>query len=583
MDPIRASLSEALAGLLEVPADQVAQTLSVPPDPKQGEFALPVFRWSKARGMKPPELAAELAGKVGDLDLVESARAAGPYLNLNLDPGAMGRVLAAPILACPEKVAQAEPNGQTVVIDYSSPNVAKPFHIGHLNTTVLGSSLVKLLRRQGYTVVGVNHLGDWGTQFGKSAVAFQRWGSEEELAAADEKGEGARYLVDLYQRFHKEAKEHPELELDDEARAWFKALEDGSDENRQVWQRFIDVSLREFQEVYRLLNVEFEHYTGESFYEDKIPAAIERLEAAGILEEDQGADVVPMGLDKKGKPKTPLLIRKSDGATLYATRDLAAAFYRVEEFDPVKILYVVGNPQKLHFEQLFAALKLLDEALPEKFEHIGFGHTNFKGLKISTRHGDNVLWLVDVLEQAKKKVQEKLDANIAEKGNYLSEDPEVVAWRIAASALIFGYLRIDRNKDATFDFETAFEFKGDTGPGVQYSHAQLRSILRKVDWQGGEPDWGLLTEPEERNLLAMVGRFHDAIDLACEQRKPNHVAQLLLELRQKVNSYLRREDLPKIKDLQGDLRVARLALVQVVAEVLKTGLELLGIEASEQM
>lgn len=581
MDPLRATLSEALAGLLEVPAGQVAETLSVPPDPLQGEFALPVFRWSKARGVKPPELAAKLAEMAGEIDLVESARAAGPYLNLTLSPGEMGRVLAAPILADPSRLAQAEDRGETVLIDYSSPNVAKPFHIGHLNTTVLGSSLVKLLRRQGYTVVGVNHLGDWGTQFGKSAIAFQRWGSEAELEAADERGEGARYLVALYQRFHEEAEEAPEL--DEEARAWFKALEGGSAEHRQLWQRFIDVTLHELAKVYQLLNVEFEHVTGESFYEDKIPGAVARLEAAGILEESDGAQVVDMGVDRKGNRRSPFLIRKSDGATLYGTRDVAAAFYRVEEFDPAKVLYVVGNPQKLHFEQLFTCLGKVDPALEERFEHIGFGHTNFKGLKISTRRGENVIYLEDVLAQAKQKVDEKLRQNVQEKGEYLTEDPDAIAWRVAASALIFGYLRSDRHKDATFDFDAAFEFKGDTGPGVQFSHAQLRSILRKADWQGGDPDWALLTEPDERLLLAMIGRLHDAIDLACEQRKPNHVAQLLLELRQAVNSYLRRADLPKIKDLEGKLRVARLALVQVIAEVLKTGLELLGIEASEQM
>jgi arginyl-tRNA synthetase len=577
MDPIRQELSRLLASSLDVPADQIAATFNRPPSLEFGEYALPTFRWAKARKQAPPQIAAELVEVLQASDLVETASAKGPYLNIQVAPAAYGRLLGAPILAAPEAIAQAESRGETIVIDYSSPNVAKPFHIGHLNTTVLGSSLVRILRRQGYRVEGVNHLGDWGTQFGKSAVAWRLWGDEAELEAADARGEGARYLVGLYVRFHAEAKTKGGEDLEDEAREWFRKLEAGDPAHRKLWERFIEVSLNEFKKVYQLFHIEFEHYTGESFYNDLIPPAVERLEKAGLLEDDEGAQIVRLeGME------APFLVRKSDGATLYGTRDLAAAFYRLEHFDPAKVLYVVGNPQQFHFKQLFAVLDRLEPGLSKKFEHVGFGHTRFKNRSIKTREGD-VIYLEDVLKEARDEVLKKLESSKEEKGDYLEEDPETIAWRIAASALVFGYLRNDRNKDIIFDWETAFEFKGDTGPGVQFSHAQLRSILKKAGPVEGEVDWSLLVEPEERHLLHLLGRFHDAVDLAAEQLKPSHIAGHLLELRQLVNSYLRRKDLPKIKDLEGRLRVARLSLVRAAAEILKTGLELLGLEATEQM
>lgn len=577
MDPIRSELSQILADTLDVPADQVAATFNRPPNFDQGEYALPCFRWAKVRKQAPPQIAAEVAAALEASELVDSASVAGPYVNIRVAPAAYGRLVGGPILEAPEAIAQAPERGETVVIDYSSPNVAKPFHIGHLNTTVLGSSLVRLLRRAGYTVEGVNHLGDWGTQFGKSAIAWKKWGDEAALDKADARGEGARYLVQLYVRFHEEAEKEGGEALEAEAREWFRLLEEGDAEHRKLWERFIEVSLNEFKKVYQLFRVEFEHYTGESFYNDLIPPAVDRVEAAGLLEDDDGAQIVRLG-----EKIPPFLVRKSDGATLYGTRDLAAAFYRLDHFDPVKVLYVVGNPQKLHFQQLFAVLDKLEEGLSAKFEHVGFGHTRFKNRAIKTRKGD-VLYLEDVLKEARDEVLKKLEANIEEKGDYLAEDKETVAMRLAASALVFGYLRNDRNKDIIFDWETAFEFRGDTGPGVQYSHAQLRSILRKAGPVEGEVDWSLLGEPEERQLMCLFGRFHDAVDQAVEQLKPSHVAGHLLELRQLVNSYLRRKDLPKIKDLEGDLRVARLSLVRAAAEVLKTGLELLGLEATEQM
>ncbi len=577
MDPIRNNLSESLSKLLDVPADQVAQTMARPPKPELGEFALPVFRWAKAKKTSPPALAEELAKKAQTLPLVHSAVAQGPYVNFILSAEEMGSLVAQPVLDAPDSVAKSKPNSKTIVIDFSSPNVAKPFHIGHLNTTVLGNALVRILRHQGYTVEGINHLGDWGTQFGKSAVAWKKWGSQEELEQADQNGEGARYLVKLYVQFHEEAEKPGGEALEDQAREWFRLLEEGDEEHRKLWQTFIDVSLREFERVYDLLNVKFDHFTGESFYNDKMEAAIERLEKANLLVESEGAQIVEMG-----EKNPPFLVRKSDGATLYGTRDLAAAFYRLETFQPESILYVVGAPQKLHFKQLFTVLGKLDPTLPQHFEHISFGHTRFKNRSIKTRKGD-VVYLEDVLAEAKTKVLEKIEENIAEKGNYLTEDKNVVAAKLAASCLVFGYLRVDSAKDVTFDWDTAFELQGDTGPGVQYGHAQLRSILRKSGAIEGTPDWGLLKDLDERQLLSMIGRFHDAIDQAAAQRKPHQIATLLLEIRQQVNRYLRREDLPKIKDLEGPLRTARLSLVLAIAEVLRTGLELLGLEATEQM
>ncbi len=586
MDPLRTALSTLLAPLLDAPPEEVASSLSIPPKPDMGDLALPVFRWAKAKGKKPPEFASELAARVPTGGLVARAGTAGPYLNLELDPGAAGRVVLDPILADPVRYAAAPARGQRVVIDFSSPNVAKPFHIGHLHGTVLGNSLVRILRHLGWEVIGVNHLGDWGTQFGRAAVAFDLWGDEAELEAAVESATGARYLVSLYVKFHDEADAERtrlglakgvETPLETRAREWFRDLEAGSTPHRQVWQRFVDVSLAEFQAIYGRIGVGFDHYTGESFYTDRMEPAIARLQAAGVLSKSEGAEIVEVGEDIP-----PFLVRKSDGATLYGTRDLAAALYRLDTFDPARILYVVGAPQKLHFEQLFRTLEKLIPGVREKLVHVDYAHTRFRGRAMKTRSGD-VVYLQDVLEEAASLVREKLEANKEAKGDYLREDPEVVAWRIALSSLVFGYLRPDRAKEVIFDWATAFDFEGDTGPGVQYSHAQLRSILKKAGPAGVEPDWALLTEPDERNLVRLLSDFAGVVEAAGESFKPSGIAGHLLELRSAVNSYLHRKDLPKIKDLEGRLKASRLGLVRATAEVLALGLSLLGIQATEQM
>lgn len=577
MDPIKLSLSRQIHQSFEIPEDEVLQTLSIPPDPALGDLSLPVFRWAKARKTPPPALAQEFAKALEGSALIEKIEVKGPYLNFFLSGAEVAQQVLPPILEAPSQVGSQPARGETIVLDFSSPNVAKPFHIGHLTTTVLGNSLKRILSHAGYQVEGVNHLGDWGTQFGKSAVAFQRWGSQAELEAADQRGEGARYLVSLYVRFHEEAEGDAKQPLEDEARAWFRELEEGSESHRELWQTFIEVSLREFQRVYDLLGVDFEHTTGESFYNDLIPPAVQRLEDKGLLEVSDGAEIVDLG-----EKIPPFLVRKSDGATLYATRDLAAAFYRLETFAPAKVLYVVGAPQKLHFRQLFEVLEKVEPSSKGKFEHVSFAHTRFKGRAIKTRAGD-VIYLEDVLQEAKDLVEEKLAASREEKGDYLQEDSEKVAWRIAVTSLVFGNLKSDRNKDVIFDWDTAFEFQGDTGPGVQYGHAQLRSILRRAGEAQGNPDFSLLTHPAEKRLALDLARFGEVVDAAARTRKPHFIAVHLLELRRKVNSYLREPDLPKIKDLTGDLRASRLALVQATAEVLKTGLHLLGLEASDQM
>lgn len=589
MDPLRKQLGAALAPLVGDTPEVVTATLTLPPDPAMGDLALPVFRWAKAAGKKPPELAAALVEPARALAPVESAEAKGPYLNLRLRMGPAGALVLDPILAAPETVAAQPPKGKRIVIDYSSPNVAKPFHIGHLNGTVLGNALGRILIHLGYEVVRVNHLGDWGTQFGKSAVAYRRWGSPAELDAAAARGEGAKYLVALYVRFHDEADKvraerglakGAEIELEAEAREWFKRLEAGSAEHRALWQRFVEISIDEFKRVYAKLGCAFEHFTGESFYSDRIPAAVAELEGRGLLVDSEGAQVVMLGPDTKKTP--PFLVRKKDGATLYGTRDLAAALYRLGTFDPERILYVVGDPQRLHFQQLFAVVEMVRPGAKAKLVHVSYGHTRFKGRAIKTRSGD-VIYLEDVLSEAQKIVREKLAANVEEKGEYLTEDPEALAWRLACSAIVFGYLKTDRAKEIVFDWETAFEFAGDTGPGVQYSHAQLRSILKKAGGPAQAPRWELLSEPEERQLLLYANRFHAVVEEAGTELKPNLIAQTLLDLRALVNSYLRRKDLPKIKDLEEPLRSTRLSLVRATAEVLATGLRLLGLEPAHQM
>ncbi|PIZ56560.1 arginine--tRNA ligase [Candidatus Woesearchaeota archaeon CG_4_10_14_0_2_um_filter_57_5] len=502
---------------------------------------------AKSQKRSPAAIAQELAGS---LDLSDSsfvsAEAAGPYVNLRLDRNRLiNRVLS-------EEPVFEQRSG-TVVVDYSAPNIAKPIGIGHLRSTVIGGALVRIFRRLGMTVVGVNYLGDWGTQFGKLIVAWRKWGSEEELAAAP-----IKHLHALYVRFHKEAEDDETLEQ--QGRDAFKQLEDGNADCRTLWERFRAASLVEFEKTYRQLGVSFDVVTGEAAYQDKAQEAI--AACAGIASESDGALVVELD----GMP--PLLLRKSDGATLYATRDLAAALDRIATYHPDSLLYVVGQEQQLHFAQLFTVLGKL--GFDGVGEHVSFGLYRFADGKMSTRKGKSVL-MEDVLDKAVALVRE-----VIEQKNPSLADKETVAQQVGVGAVIFADLSTDRARDVVFDWDKVLDFSGESGPYVQYTHARIRSVLRKAGSDGAVGDASL--GEEEFRLARLLAAFPSRVTEAADARKPHIICRYLLDLCQQYNQFYQ-----NVRIIGSEQEQPRLALCAKTADVLAQGLSLLGIAAPEEM
>lgn len=559
---------EQLAHILEKPTglgrEEIQSLLEVPPNVDLGDYAFPCFRLARAFKRPPAEIAARLAGELGEDPLLERVTCAGPYLNFVLKRS----VLAEDILSRIRQEGQAygsssRGGGRAVVIDFSSPNIAKPFGVGHLRSTVIGHSLHRIYTFLGYRAVGINHLGDWGTQFGKIITAYKRWGSESQLNR-----DPIGHLFQLYVRFHEEGEKNPRL--DDEGRYWFKKLEEGNREALDLWQTFRDLSLREFKRIYQILGIDFDSYQGESFYNDRLDSTIEEIVNKGITRESQGALIVDLGEDMP-----PCLLRKSDGATLYVTRDLSAALYRYETYRFAKALYVVGADQILHFKQFFKVLELMGLEWADRCRHVPFGLVRFKDGKMSTRKGKVVL-LEEVLNKA---VQLSLDI-IGEKNPSLA-DKERVARQVGIGAVVFGDLSNDRIKDVEFDWEKILDFSGETGPYIQYSHARICSILRREAPSQTAPLQGeAYKAKEEEALLLQLGRFPEAVERAADLNKPSVIARYLIDLARDFNQFY--HHCPVLK-AQGDVKQARLLLADAVRRVLAQGLYLLGIEAPEEM
>jgi arginyl-tRNA synthetase len=559
---------EQIALILEGPTglnrEEIRALLEVPPNPDLGDYAFPCFRLARTFKKNPAEIASRLAVELRESPLLARVSQAGPYLNFVLKRS----LLAEDILHRIRKGETAygsssRGEGRAVVIDFSSPNIAKPFGVGHLRSTVIGHSLHRLYTFLGYKAVGINHLGDWGTQFGKIISAYKNWGSEAELNR-----DPIDYLFQLYVRFHSEEEQDPRLE--EEGRYWFKELEAGNREALALWQTFRDLSLREFQRIYQLLGIDFDSYQGESFYNDRLEDTIQQIVDRGITRESQGALIVDLGEDMP-----PCLLRKKDGATLYVTRDLSAALYRYERYRFAKALYVVGADQILHFRQFFKVLKLMGLDWADRCEHVPFGLVRFKDGKMSTRKGKVVL-LEEVLNKA---VQLSLDI-IAEKNPSLAAK-ETVARQVGIGAIIFGDLSNDRIKDVEFDWDKILDFSGETGPYIQYSHARICSILRKEAPPPGSPVRGeVYTAKEEEILLLQLGRFPETVERAAELNKPSIIARYLIDLARDFNQFY--HHCPVLK-AEGSIKTGRLILVDAVRQVLARGLYLLGIEAPEEM
>ncbi|WIY63124.1 arginine--tRNA ligase [Bacillus arachidis] len=545
----------------ELSLEQITDLIETPKQDEFGDAAFPCFMLAKQYKKAPAIIAKEIAENLND-SFFTKVEAVGPYVNVFFNRHIVSGDVLKTILVEKEEYGQGYfGREKTVVIDYSSPNIAKPFSMGHLRSTMIGNSLKHIAEKCGYEVVGINYIGDWGTQFGKLITAYKKWGNEELV-----KEDPIRELFKLYVQFHEEVKEKPELE--EEGRAWFKKLEDGDEEAVFLWNWFRHESLKEFSRIYELLGVEFTNFQGEAFYNDKMDDFVEILEEKGLLEESDGAQVV--NLEKENMP--PCLIKKSDGATLYATRDLTAALYRQNTYAFDKALYVVGAEQSLHFTQFFTVLKKLDYNWVDGMAHVPFGLILKDGKKMSTRKGKVVL-LEEVLEEAITLAEQ----NIEEKNPNLKQKEEV-AKQVGVGAVIFHDLKNERMHNIEFSLEKMLKFEGETGPYVQYTHARACSILRKENAEF-EIESFELSDDYSWSTIKLLNRFPEVIETAFSKNEPSHIAKYLLDVAQAFNKYY-----GNVRILEdNEEKESRLALAYTVTIVLKEGLRLLGMGAPEEM
>ena len=565
-------------------AEELRTLLAVPPDPAMGDYAFPCFRLAKALRTAPPKIAETLCEKWNHPETA-SVQPVNGYMNFFLNRENFAREIMAELTEKGDRFGSSDAGaGKTVCLDYSSINIAKRFHIGHLSTTVLGNSLKRIYDFLGYRTVGINHLGDWGTQFGKMICAYKHWGDRETVEKV-----GVDEMTRLYVRFGVEAKKDPALE--DEARAWFKKIEDGDPEALEIFHWFKDVTLKEVMRVYDILGVRFDSYAGESFYNDKMEPVIEELRAKGLLVQSEGAWVVDLSEDKM----PPCLILKQDGATLYATRDLAAAKYRKETYDFDRCLYVVAYQQDLHFRQVFRVLEKMGYDWAKNCVHVAFGMVSLGGEALSTREGV-IVYLDELLNQAIARAE----AIIEEKSPNL-ENRKEIARQIGIGAVVYSTLSNNRIKDIDYpcdktpytdedgtprvryeiNWDKALNFDGETGPYVQYTHARCCSVLRKAaDMNLPEPDWSALTDDEAQSLLRLMSRFPDVVREAADKYEPSMITRAVTDIAQAFNKYYYEH---RILDGEPAQAAARIAMTGAVARLIRTGLFLIGIEAPERM
>lgn len=559
---------ELIASLINIDGvskEEILDLISVPPTQDMGDFSLPCFKFAKVLRKSPVVIANEIADSIKVEGQITKVVAVNGYVNFYLDRMDIAKKVINEVLDKKFEYGNStEGTGKTVCMDYSSINIAKPFHIGHLFTTVLGGSLYKIYKKLGYNPVGINHLGDWGTQFGKLIVAFKKWCSFEELEKR-----GMDVLLEIYVKYHEEAEIHPEM--DDEARHWFKKIEDGDEEAMHLFTLFKDITLKEVEKVYTRLNVKFDSYAGESFYNDKMDVVLDELKEKGLLVESDGAQVV----DLEAYNMPPCLIVKKDGATLYATRDLAAAYYRHNTYDFYKCLYIVAYQQNLHFKQVFKVLELLGKPWAKDMYHIPFGMVSLEDGAMSTRKGKVVL-LKDVLNKA----VEKSLGIITEKNPNL-ENKEEVAEKVGVGAVIFSTLYNNRIKDMVFSYDKVLNFDGETGPYVQYTNARCISVLRKVgEIDKSKADFSGIDNPESASVITLLGKFTDILREAIDRYEPCVLARYLVALSQEYNRFYLANRI--LGESEGVL-TARAMLTEATHYVLEEGLRLLGISAPQKM
>lgn len=558
-------IAELIKQHVDLDVEDIKKLIEIPPKSEMGDYAFPCFQLAKVMRKAPNMIAEELVSKINN-EGFEKITNLGPYVNFFVDKTAFSKATIEKVIEEGDKYGSSNiGEGKTVCIDYSSPNIAKPFHVGHLFSTSIGNSLYRLFEEEGYNVVGINHLGDWGTQFGKLISAYKRWVDEEALEK-----DAIAELLRIYVKFHDEAEKDPSLV--DEGRMYFKRLEDGEPEETALWKRFRELSLKEFNRVYDLLGVKFDSFAGEAFYNDKMQVVIDELREKNLLTESNGAQVVM--LDEYNMP--PCIILKEDGATIYATRDLAAANYRKNTYDFDKCIYVVGTPQALHFKQVFKTLELSGKEWAKDCVHVGFGLVKFADGGMSTRKG-KVILLDDLLNESIAKTLETINEKNPELKN-----KEEIAKKIGIGAVIFTYLKNSREKDIIFDWKEILSFEGETGPYVQYSYARGNSILERAgDVDLTNVDYSKLNSKEEFELIKSLESFKKNVHSAIEKLEPSVVTRYVIEVAKLFNKFYNAHSVLNLED--EELKKARLKLVKASLQVIKNGLGLLGIEVVEKM
>lgn len=566
MQDFKAAVANCLKSKIEdLSYDEILQLIEIPPNKDMGDYAFPCFKLAKVFRKAPNLIAQDIAESISAEGDISKVVPMGGYVNFFVNKSQLAKTVINNVLTQKDDYGKSKiGEGKNIIVEFSSPNIAKPFHIGHIRTTVIGNAIYKLYDSQGYNTIRINHLGDYGTQFGKLIVAFKKWGDKETV----EKNP-IKELLALYIKFHDVAKEQPELE--EEARAWFVKLENGDEEAKELWTWFRNESLKEFDKVYKLMDIEFDSFAGESFYTDKMDAVIQELEEKHLLKESRGAKIVD--LEEYGMP--PALIQKNDGSTLYMTRDLAAAIYRKKTYDFDKCIYVVASQQNLHFQQWFKVIELMGYDWYDKLEHVNFGMVSLEDGTLSTRNG-RVVFLEDVLNQAIQKTRE-----IIESKNPDIENIDQTVKDVGVGAVIFQELSNSRIKDYVFSWDKTLSFDGETGPYVQYTHARCCSVLRKAGEEvTADINYDLLSDEDSSEVLKLIGDFNKNILVALRKSEPHIITRFVLDLAQAFNKFY--HDNPILVD-DAELRKARLALVEATRQTIKNALALLGMHAPERM
>ena len=561
-------IAKQISKTIEIDAKELEGYIETPKDSKNGDYAFPCFRLAKELRKAPPAIANEIKEKLELVEEIEKVEVAGGYLNFFINKATLAEEVLGEISKTEQYGKSIVGEGKNIVIDYSAPNIAKPFHIGHLRSTVIGGALYNIYKYLGYNVTGVNHLGDYGTQFGKLIEGYKMWGEEYDI-----ENDPINELTKIYIRINEACKNDEQIL--ENCRNNFKKLEDGDSYCVEIWKKFRELSLQEFQKVYDLLGSKFDSWNGESFYSDKMPEVIDLLQKTGKLVESQGAKIID--LEDKGI-NTPCIIEKSNGSTTYATRDLAAILYRARTYDFDKALYVTSYEQVLHFKQVFEVAKLLglDEKYTNGLEHVSFGMVLLPEGKMSTREG-NIIKLEELLNEAISRAKE-----IIEQKNPDLENKEEVAKKVGIGAVIFNDMSASRIKDEVFDWNTILNFQGETGPYIQYTYVRTKSVLEKAGCLPKIEDVKIENLSDEYSLaiLKLIYNFEDVLVQVTDKNEPSILARYLIDLAKAYSSFYNEN---KIIVDDKDVQDARVYLTYAVSQVLKQGANLLGIEMPEKM